>query len=178
MHRGSYLETILNSIEDNINNDSKNVVFINNHSSFVLPKNIIEDNIVAHKGNYIIKEHTFRSDIMQGPYEPFMDWIREIYKEDFESELSIEEFLCECGIYNNQLEVFKTYIQSGHCVRKEDVILHEVDYEKNKFLISLLNIIRKLAEKKPLYLILNKLHLADSSTMQCLIKYLKCVIVL
>ena len=43
MYRGSYLNNLVSTIESNINNDSNNVVFVNNHDGILLSKNQIEE---------------------------------------------------------------------------------------------------------------------------------------
>ena len=139
MNKEAYFESIISTIENNIDTSisSKKAVFVNNHSNFVLSKNIVETSVHYKKDEYYLLSHTFKSDTMQAAYEPFMDWIRDIYINDYKSHMSEVEFLNECDVYYNQLEVFVSYLKRCHCMRKEDVIMHEVKYEKEKFLISL-----------------------------------------
>ena len=51
--------------------------------------------------------------------------------------------------------------------------MHEVKYEKEKFLISLMNIVGYISKNKPLYMILNRLHLSNISTVEFLLNYMK-----
>ena len=169
MNKETYLENIINTIENNINSTNKKVVFINNHSNFMLSKNNMEKILHQNKDEYYMLEHTFRSDVMQSAYEPFMEWIRQIYISYYRDRMSELCFLKQCNVYQNQMEVFMTYLRTGHCVRKEDVIMCEVAYEKEKFIISIVNIIEYIAREKTLYLILNNLHLANSSTIDLLL---------
>ena len=121
----------------------------------MLSKNNIERVIHQNNDEYYMLEHTFRSDVMQSAYEPIMEWIRQIYIANYKDMISEVEFLKQCGVYQNQMEVFTTYLRAGHCVRKEDVIMCEVAYEKEKFIISLVSIIQYIAREKTLFLILN-----------------------
>ena len=172
MNKENYLDSIINTIENSIESNTKKVVFINNHSNFVLPKNRIL-NALKSTNEYILLTHTFKSDVVQGPYEPFMDWIRQIYIEYYQNEISEEDFLKESGVYYNHMEVFVTFLKTGHCIRKEDVIMYEVDYEKEKFLISLMNIFKYITNEKILYFGLNRMHLAHMSTIKFILEYLK-----
>ena len=172
MNKENYLDSIINTIENSIESSSKKVVFINNHSNFVLPKSRIL-NALKLNNDHILLTHTFRSDVVQGPYEPFMDWIRQIYIERYKEEMSEEEFLKESGVYYNHMEVFITFLKTGHCIRKEDVIMYEVDYEKEKFLISLMNIFKYISNDIILYFGLNRVHLAHMSTIKFILEYLK-----
>ncbi|MBE5935286.1 MAG: GGDEF domain-containing protein [Lachnospiraceae bacterium] len=174
MNKETYLDNIISTIENNIDSNAKKVVFINNHSNFVLSKNRIQ-NLLVNSAEFVLLTHTFKSDAMQGPYEPFMDWIRDIYIQYYKEEISEVEFLKECEVYTNQMEVFTTFLKTGHCVRKEDVIMYEVNYEKEKFIISLLNIFKKLSKDRTLYLSLNRLHLAHLSTIKLLVEILKSI---
>ena len=103
MNKENYLDSIINTIENSIESNTKKVVFINNHSNFVLPKNRIL-NALKSTNEYILLTHTFKSDVVQGPYEPFMDWIRQIYIEYYQNEISEEDFLKESGVYYNHME--------------------------------------------------------------------------
>lgn len=172
MYRGSYLNNLVSTIESNINNDSNNVVFVNNHDGILLSKNQIEE-LIESKDDHFVLVHTYQKDRMQTAYEPFFEWIREIYELHYKADMSEEKFIRMCKVYSNQEEVFLSYLKTGVCTRKEDVIKTELEYEKNKMMLSLISILKTISKKKSLFIVLNNIHYACGSSVQLLVKYLQ-----
>lgn len=172
MYRGSYLNNLISTIESNLHKDSNNVVFINNHDGILLSENQI-DSLLENDNDYHVLVHEYTKKEMQTAYEPFFDWIRQIYIEDYKETISEEEFIQMCDVYSNHTELFLSYLKTGICTRKEDIITAEIDYEQNKMLISIISILRTISKKKPLLIVLNNLQYACGSTIKLLLKYLQ-----
>lgn len=67
-----------------------------------------------------------------------------------------------------QRTLFESYIKHGLCRREEDIIPREGGYEHERFIQSVCNILEYMTQDHKLILILNKLHLAQMSTLQLL----------
>ena len=80
MYRGSYLNNLISTIESNLHKDSNNVVFINNHDGILLSKNQI-DSLLDNDNDYHVLVHEYTKKEMQTAYEPFFEWIKQIYIE-------------------------------------------------------------------------------------------------
>ena len=172
MYRGSYLNNLISTIESNLHKDSNNVVFVNNHDGILLSKNQI-DSMLGSNNDYHVLVHNYTRKEMQTAYEPFFEWIRQIYIEDYKGEISEEMFIQMCDVYSNHTELFLSYLKKGVCTRKEDIISSEIDYEQNKMLISIISIFRTISKKRPLFIVLNNLQYACGSTIKLLLKYLQ-----
>ena len=139
MYRGSYLNNLISTVESNLHKDSNNVVFVNNHDGILLSKNQI-DSILDKNNDYHVLTHEYNKNQMQTAFEPFIEWIRQIYIEDYKSSISEEKFIQMCDVYHNHTELFLSYLKTGVCTRKEDIIASEIEYEQNKLLISIIAI--------------------------------------
>ena len=172
MYRGSYLNNLISTVESNLHKDSNNVVFVNNHDGILLSKNQI-DSILDKNNDYHVLTHEYNKNQMQTAFEPFIEWIRQIYIEDYKSSISEEKFIQMCDVYHNHTELFLSYLKTGVCTRKEDIIASEIEYEQNKLLISIIAILRTISKKRPLFIVLNNIQYACGSTIRLLLKYLQ-----
>lgn len=111
--------------------------------------------------------HEFAGNILQEAYCPFLNLIRELYYEHY-SDTDIHHFLRECNVYPLQSYLFEYYIKYGVCKREEDIIPREVGYEHERFIQSVCNILEYVTQRHKLVLVLNKLHLAQESTLDLL----------
>ena len=172
MYRGSYLNNLISTVESNLHKDSNNVVFVNNHDGIFLSKNQVED-ILDKNNDYHVLVHEYNKNQMQTAYEPFMEWIRQIYIEDYKNNVSEEKFIQMCEVYPNHTELFLSYLKTGVCTRKEDIISSEVEYEQNKLLISIISILRTISKKRPMFIVLNNIQYACGSTIKLILKYVQ-----
>ena len=97
---------------------------------------------------------------MKSAYEPFMSAIRDSYYNDYKQTCSIEEFVENCEVYSLQKDVFVSYIRSGVCERKIEVMMSEYDYENERMLESIYSSLRYIASEKKIVFVIGKLHMA------------------
>lgn len=112
--------------------------------------------------------HTFTRQNISAPYEPFLDAIYYYYHSYYESELSVEEFADQCGIYELQKEIFISYLTDHTAKRSELIIPSEVEYEKKRFMHSIINCYRFLSKQHHLILVFHELQYASLSTIHLL----------
>ncbi|MDY2590370.1 MAG: hypothetical protein SOW32_09320 [Agathobacter sp.] len=74
-----------------------------------------------------------------------MSAIRDSYYNDYKQTCSIEQFVENCEVYSLQKDVFVSYIRSGVCERKIEVMMSEYDYENERMLESIYSSLRYIA---------------------------------
>lgn len=162
-----YVAKILNSLIANYGRTGRNMVFIRHYITFDLSADTfsrIRDDRLLDEDVYCLY-HNFSSSEVQGPVEPFMDFIKEIYQNLYSDRMSVEEFINECGVYEPVKKSFISYISTGMIVRSESVIIPEIKFERLKFLESIIDILLYASKEHKLMIVLNKFHLANLSTL-------------
>lgn len=167
-----YINKLVDSLKSNINVRADNVIFIKHYNTLDISKEDIQSNIEDDDTLHLLY-YEYSSGEMNQPYAPFLDWIKQLYDELYQQKLPIDSFLEMCQVYPLHRSVLRSYIKGKKCERKEDVIVIEVEYEQIRFLQSLYNIITYISQEKSIFMILNKLHLAGSSTVAFLRRFLK-----
>lgn len=141
--------------------------FFKHYSSFELYENEILALLQKYSSEYDFVFYEFAGNILQDAYCPFLNLIRDLYYEHY-ADKDIKHFLKECSVYPLQRDLFENFIKHGLCKREEDIIPREVGYEHERFIQSVCNILEYMTQDHKLILILNKLHLAQLSTLRLL----------
>lgn len=108
---------------------------------------------------------------MISAYEPFLNIIKEMVNR---YDIDIDSILEQSEIYSLQKSVFKSYIQTGHVVREEKILLGEVKFEKEKFEKGISNLLLNIAEMYDIFILINDANLMCDSTLsviECLNEY-------
>lgn len=158
--------TFVKRVVSNIGAQSNNFVIIKHYGSFGIFSEDAKNAMIAYPEVYI-SYHQFDNNEMVGTYEPFLNIIKNVYLKYYFKE-SIDEFLGEFDIYQLQKSFFKSYIESGSCMRTEPFILDEIEFEKEKMNESVANIIMALSNRHPMLIMINNLHMASKSTISLL----------
>nr|MCR5608922.1 response regulator [Lachnospiraceae bacterium] len=156
---------IVRSLVSHLTKKKNNMLFLKYYSNYDIP---VEDYKDIKGVNFKLLYHKFEAYDMQGAYEPFMRWIRELYYELFSETMSVEEFVKECNVYYLQRIIFVSYINDGLCYRQEEPFPNEVEFEQEKLLEGIINIYNYISKKMPLVIVLDKLHLSCSSVLDLL----------
>lgn len=168
----SYVDSFIHTLISGIGRKRNNCLAIKHYNTFDIPPEDIEQIRQQYPENGVFY-HSFYENNMTDAYEPFLGLVKELYQQNQE-ELTIEEFLEECGVYSQQKELFSSYITKGICRRREEVLLGEVYYEQDRMIDSLIKVMIYCSQKKPFLLVLNGFHLAGKSTiklMKALLNY-------
>lgn len=137
----------------------KNLMLINHNNILMVQEESISE---------IARYHRFEENILRRPYEPFLDIIADYVKEKMEIGLDLEGFFKECEIYPLHREIFKSYIQEGVCERREEILLGEVAYEKERFEKEILSMLYTISQEREIVLLLDELNQATDTTLQML----------
>lgn len=156
-------------VVSNIGVSSNNFVIIKHYGSFSILLEDAKNAMIAYPDIYI-SHHQFDNNEMVETYEPFLSIIKNVYLKYYFNE-SIDEFLSEFNVYQLQKSFFKSYIESGSCMRTEPFILDEIEFEKEKMNESVADIIMTISKKYPMLIMINNLHMAPKSTIS-LLQYL------
>lgn len=112
----------------------------------------------------------YDSDRLTGAYEPFLDVICDGFRKDGTGDFG--EFMRKCGVYELQQGTLMSYYETGHCVREENVLLDEVEYEQQRMLEAVYAMLCEIARIRPIVIVINRFQLASGSTMQLVKKLL------
>ena len=89
------------------------------------------ENIRREKKNTKILYKNFGQESISNPYDPFLEWIKELCAEN---DIETDELLDRCNVYSMHKEVFSSYFNTGHASRNEkpqymdeDGEIHDVD---------------------------------------------------
>lgn len=97
-----------------------------------------------------------RGEMVDG-MDPFLPLIRDMY-EKYYSRMPVQEFLDRFQIYSLHRSLFISYIQSGYCHREEDLILSEVEYERELIYGEIIRILVEISKEHPMILGINGLN--------------------
>lgn len=161
--------TFIESIVSSIGNKMNNFVFVKHYGKYSIDPENVRDAMMAYEDIEIYYTH-FANNEMVGSFEPFLTIIKNCYIK-FYSDISIDEYLEKFDIYQLQKSFFKSYIDSGSCERYEPYILDEIEYEKEKIVESVANIIITLSEKHPMLVMIDNVHMIPRTTI-ALLKHL------
>lgn len=169
-HYAEYLKEMLNNYSGDYDTGGR-ILFMRHYSSFGVNKDELAQVIESSGLDCYFLYHAFKSNRIQSPYEPILDWIRNIYSS--KSENDIEEMLNASKVYSLHKPIIRTYISNGMSKRDESLIISEIPYEKERFLKSVVNIVNYIANEKPVIMVLHKIHFAQKSTFDFLMEFIK-----
>ena len=158
------IEIMINEILQRGQGTKEKFRFVKHYNDFKISSEFVKNIISEHKFSFF--SHEFRSDVMQTVYEPFFDCIKELI--ECSADTGVLDFINECDVYPLQLELLESYYALGKCERKEDILLHELGYETIRMMDNIIRILKKISQIQPIFILLNGIHYAHSSTLRFL----------
>lgn len=166
-----YTRKIVDSIIHGLEQRHSSILFVKHYNTLNVPVENIQT-AVAHSISRIeLLYHEFASNRMQEAYEPFLGWIKQLYFK-FYFDVPVDEFLTRADVYYQSRSAIASYIVTGESERSEDIIVVETEYEKKQFAVSLVKIFSYISAEHTLLFVLNRLHLAEDSTLDFLIEFI------
>lgn len=145
-----------------------NVVMIKHYNTFEITEDDIEKLAKEYgKDKYVVFYRRFHGEEMPEACDPFLNIIQQLYWKYY-SQTGIEDFLTSFGVYSLHKSIFQTYIENSLCVRREDLILSEVEQEKELLLDTVVQMMLKISQEHPIMLCINELENASKATIQIL----------
>lgn len=162
-----YIPGLVDSLLQNLGQTDNNVLLIKHYNTFDLEEAYVKA-LSETRTQAQFLYHSFDISGMLTAYEPFMGWIRKLYEEA--EEPSLEEFLDKNHVYPLHRAVLQSYLETGICSRQETVLMDEIEYETRRMQEEILHMLGYFAQKKPLFLVLNKIHAAGKSTVDLIMR--------
>lgn len=162
-----YFLECINMLQKPLDSEQKkNLFMIKHNNTLEISHKDVEENTIF---------HSYQSEGMRGPYEPFLDIIKGFLNEKMQQskEFSIEQFLKKTGTYPLHMKIFQKYFLEGICERPEELLLGEYLYERRKFQNAVLNMLSEMAKELQVCFVLDNVNLAGSSVLWMLEEILK-----
>lgn len=164
-----YISNLFDSMLSNFEISDSNIMIIKHYNTFELTSDYINKLADSHeKASFLY--HSFDAGDMLGAYEPFIDWIRQLYYDNPEE--TLDEFFENSNVYLLHRPIFQSYFETGVCQRTEELLFGEREFEHEKFIDEIVDMLCRLSSKKSLFLVFDKLHAAGNSTMNVVQKLL------
>ena len=167
-----YTRKIVDSITHSLEQRHSSILFVKHYNTLNVPVENIQTAVASSSSKIELLYHEFSSNRMQEAYEPFLSWVKQLYFK-FYFKVPVENFLESADVYYQSRSAISSYIMTGECERAEDVIVVEAEYEKKQFASSLVKILEYVSKEHTLLLVLNRLHLAENSTLNFLIEFIR-----
>lgn len=166
-----YTRKIVDSIIHGLEQKHSSILFVKHYNTLNVPVEDIQTAVSESSAKIELLYHEFNAGKMQDAYEPFLGWIKQLYFR-FYYHIPVAEFLEQANVYYLSRSVFESFILSGQCKRTEEMITVEVDYERKRFAESLTNLFAYVSKEHTLFFVLNRLHLAENSTINFLTEFI------
>ena len=158
-----YLSNLIDSMLINLEVSDTNFVLIKHYNTLDLSRDYIVD-VSEKRSKAKFMYHSFEAGEMLGAYEPFLDWVKQLYYELSNEPLDV--FFEKCNVYSLHRNIYKSYFETGVCKRKEEVLINEIEYEQKRFAQEIARMLGYLSNSRPLVIVLNRLHFAGKSTIR------------
>ncbi|MBQ3061067.1 MAG: GGDEF domain-containing protein [Lachnospiraceae bacterium] len=169
-----FINKLINSMVNSVENHNGNkIVFVKHYNTFDLPKDRMKYIYEKFEKDITIFHYDFSIRSIQGPFEPFLDNIKELYDRFYKDEMSVEEFVKKCNVYKPVRQVFESYIKNRDVERRELIIIPEISYERTNIVESVINILNYVSKEHKIIIVLNRIHFAKISTMYLIRKYMR-----
>lgn len=160
------VSNLLNSITQKLETSETDVVLIKHYNSLDITQDIYEQCLV-NKNGIRYKYHEFDGSVMAEAYEPFLSYIKNAFYEEYD--ITVDEFLEGCGIYELHKSVIKSYFETGICERADEMLVSEYQYECHMMQEAIDNMLAYISSREKIVFIFNRLNNANESTMRILL---------
>ena len=103
---------------------------------------------------------------MAKPFEPFLLFIKKIFYKEYN--MTIDQFLNECGVYELHKSVIKYYFETGICKRDDEALVSEYQYECQMMQENIDNMLQYISASEKIIFVFNRLNDANESTIRIL----------
>lgn len=166
-----YTRKIVDSIIHGLEQRHSSILFVKHYNTLNVPIDSIQEAVEKSNSDIEFLYHEFSANKMQEAYEPFLGWIKQLYFKYYYS-VPLDDFLEAADVYYLSRSTIKSYIMQGECERTEEIIVVEVEYERKQLASSLVKILSYISKEHTLFLVLNRLHLAENSTLNFLFHFI------
>lgn len=166
-----YTKKIVDSIIHGLEQKHSSILFVKHYNTLNVPVEDIQTAVAESSSPIELLYHEFSASRMQDAYEPFLGWIKQLYFK-FYYHIPLSKLLEQANVYYLSRSVIESYIMTGQCKRTEDMIVVEAEYERIRFAEALKNLFAFISKDHTLFFVLNRLHLAENSTITFLSEFI------
>lgn len=166
-----YYNGVIEQVYSHVGKDERNIVMVNYNNDFSIRGLEMIKRYSKGENNVYFSWHEFNYDVISGAYEPFLDIICSMYRQRVNGNFG--DFLKKCGVYYLQQGILESYYNRGICVREEEILLDEVEYEQEKMTEAICTMLKTIAEVEPIMIVINRFQLAAKSSMMVVHKLLE-----
>lgn len=159
------ISKLIASVAQDITNSESRMMLIKHYNSLDLEQEIV-DKIFAEKKGIKYAYHEFDSSVMAKPFEPFLSFIKKIFYKEYN--MTIDQFLNECGVYELHKSVIKYYFETGICKRDDEALVSEYQYECQMMQENIDNMLQYISANEKIIFVFNRLNDANESTIRIL----------
>lgn len=159
-----YYNGVIEQVYSRVGKEKKNIVMACYSNDFSIAD---LDNIKLYQkqqDKVFFTWHEFGYRALEGAYEPFLDTLCEMFRTYDGGDFN--DFLQECEVYELHRSLLLDYYEKGECCREESVLLNEVEYEQYRMTKAIADMLKNLAGKHPVVIVINRFQLAGKSTME------------
>lgn len=160
-----YIPNLIDSMLLNMGISDTGFLLIKHYNTFDLSAGYIRSLAMARE-EVCFLYHSYDITTMSGAYEPVLEWIRDLYRQ--QADMNMDDFFETCEVYELHKPIFRSYFETGIVKRDEELLISEIEFEQKKFQAELLRMLQYFSMTKPLVLVLNRFHSAGMSTVKLL----------
>lgn len=165
----NYIPNLIDAMMTDLEISDKYFMMFRHYNTLDLSAEYVES-FAKKRENVRFLYHSFNAENMQNAYEPFLDWIRDLYQEA--TGKTLEQFFDACNVYQLHRPVFKSYFETGICMRNEELLISDLEYEQSRFMDEIVRMLCEISKSRPIIMILNRIHAAGASTVRALLNIL------
>ena len=163
-----FLKVFVENLIGSTYTKDNNIIVVKHYNTFHLKEDDICSIVEEYgSGEYSVFYKRFHRIDMPDALDPFLCIIKEMYYKYY-GEQSIESFLETMGVYSLQKSVFCSYMKDSLCHRDEDLILSEVEYERDVLKSTIIRMLIKISNEHPIVLGINGLNGASKTVLELL----------
>lgn len=159
-----YYNGVIEQVYGRVGKTERNIVMASYNNDFSIESLETIKRYQENDDSVFFAWHEFGYRELTGAYEPFLDTICNMFRKYREGDF--DTFLTECGVYEPQRVVFRSYYENGICDREEGVLLNEVEYEQGRMTETIAAMLKALAKTHPIVLVINRFQMASRSAFE------------
>ena len=159
-----YYNGVIEQVYGRVGKTERNIVMASYNNDFSIESLETIKRYQENDDSVFFAWHEFGYCELTGAYEPFLDTICNMFRKYRDGDF--DTFLTECGVYEPQRVVFRSYYENGICDREESVLLNEVEYEQGRMTETIAAMLNALAKTHPIVLVINRFQMASRSAFE------------
>lgn len=168
-----FIDKLMNSLINGMGRNNNNVLFVKHYNTFDLSAKRMDELKKRYPKDVLVLHQDFECDGIQGPYEPFIDHIKEAFDTFYKDKMTAAQFVEACEVYKPVRSIFTDYLEKKDVEKREQIIIPELAYERTKMVESVFNMFEYITNEHKMVLVFNRAHLARISTLFMIRKYMQ-----